>query len=156
MQLVKLCFVKIFVEVGFQKTQLEGSERLLARAFTTSCSKPFSKTKSFGGVGGDAWVMLRPYLRTVLYYTPRERERERDKREREREREKIQDTLLKRSPISSTNDCDSFIVSSRCDASPNCRLLACWLAYKHLKMFTRIITRIRSCNVQLEDWSLVV
>ena len=65
----KLCFVKIFVEVGFQKTQLEGSERLLARAFTTSCSKPFSKTKSFGGVGGDAWVMLRPYLRTVLYYT---------------------------------------------------------------------------------------
>ena len=80
----KLCFVKMFVEVGFQKTQLEGSERLLARAFTTSCSKPFSKTKSFGWVGG--WgclgnVATLPQNCFILYTcTETERERERKKK----------------------------------------------------------------------------
>ena len=62
----KLCFVRIFVKVGFQNTQLEDSERLLAKAFTTSCSKRFGKKNPLGG-GWDAWVMLRPYLETVLY-----------------------------------------------------------------------------------------
>ena len=62
----KLCFVRMFVKVGFQKTQLEDSERLLGKAFTTSCSKPFGKNYPLGG-GWDAWVMLRPYLGTVLY-----------------------------------------------------------------------------------------